>query len=520
MSVLCASMPADGHFKPLTGIAAHLSARGHDVRWYAGPEYGRKLDTLGMTWFPYRHATEVTGENLNDLFPERAGLKGPRMLSFDLEKFFVANVDHHFRDIVSLRSDFPFDVMLCDGAMYVEKLVAERLGLPVFAISLTTVMPDNQGPPPFFGLRPARTVVGRTHHRIVRRMLASTIKRGTLAYNEILMTHDLAPIPRDGFPHVPMASARRVFLNGSPGLEFPGYRPPENAEYVGPLLPARAALPRDTPPLPPAVLDPGTKVVAVSQGTVDHTDPTKLTIPTLQALQDGPHVVVATTGGAGTADLRQRFATPNIVIEDFIDYDVLFPHVDVFVTNGGFGSVLAAVRHGVPLVAAGKTEGKNDIAARIGHNQLGIDLRKERPKPANIRAAVSRALADRPSPPTSTPCARSSSPTTLRPGSRQRSKRRCFRLDTETFCPEAAPPAGPVTTSTSAACCHSIGPWWSRASRSTVSAWRLPPPWNNRVSSASRPLLTCRATAAPPASTPSPTCGCSSAGAMIASSRR
>lgn len=119
------------------------------------------LDALGMTWFPYSRATEVTGENLNDLFPERAGLKGPRRLSFDLEKFFVANVDHHFHDIEELRSEFPFEVLLCDGAMYVEKLVAERLGVPVFAVSLTTVMPDDQGPPPSSACdRPGRSWAG------------------------------------------------------------------------------------------------------------------------------------------------------------------------------------------------------------------------------------------------------------------------------------------------------------------------------------------------------------------------
>ena len=52
-----------------------------------------------MTHFPYRRATEITAGNLNDRFPERAGLKGPRLISFDLEKFFVTNVDNHFQDI-------------------------------------------------------------------------------------------------------------------------------------------------------------------------------------------------------------------------------------------------------------------------------------------------------------------------------------------------------------------------------------------------------------------------------------
>ena len=64
-------------------------------------------------------------------------------------------------------------------------------------------------------------------------------------------------------------------------------------------------------------------------------------------------------------------------------------------SNGGFGSVLAAFRHGVPVVAGGTREGKNDINARIAYNRLGIDLRSEHPKAARIAAAVRRLLADK-----------------------------------------------------------------------------------------------------------------------------
>jgi UDP:flavonoid glycosyltransferase YjiC (YdhE family) len=386
-------MPADGHFNPLTGLAAHLSALGHDVRWYAGPEYGHKLQALGMDHFLYRRATEITAANLNDLYPDRAALRGPKLISFDLEKFFVSNVDHHFRDIADIRAEFPFDAVVCDGAFYAETLLAEVLDIPVFAVTITPVLPTGDSPPPFFGLRPARTVVDRAVHGVVRRMLASTMKPGTRAYNGILAGHGIAPIPEDGFPHVPLAAVDRIFLNGSPGLEFPGHRPPANAEYVGPIVPARSL--RGSPAtLPTAVLDPDATVIAVSQGTVDRTDPTKLIVPTLEALAEGPYVVVATTAGTQTAQLRERFGSATVVVEDFLDYDLLFPHVDVFVTNGGFNSMLAAVRHGVPLVAAGKTEGKNDIAARIGHNRLGVDLRTERPGPDRIRGAVRRLLDD------------------------------------------------------------------------------------------------------------------------------
>ena len=393
MKILFASMPADGHFNPLTGIAVQLADRGHDVRWYAGPAYGTRLDRLGMRWFPYERATEVMASNLNDLFPERASLKGPKLISLDLEALFVSQVENHFQDLAHLRQEWPFDALVCDGALYAEQLVAESLQIPVFAVGLTMVMPDANGPPPFFGLRPARTPVGRLHHAVVRRMLASAMKAGTTHYNQILAEHGIAPIRPDGFPHEPMLRTRRVFLNGSPGLEFPGYQPLANAEYVGPLVPAR----RVTSPraaLPDIVVATSKRVVAVSQGTVDNTDPGKLLVPTIEALKDSPYVVVATTAGAGTEALRARYPLPNVVIEDYIDYDDLFAHVDVFVTSGGFGSNLVAFLHGVPVVGAGKREGKNDINARVGYNQLGIDLRSEHPKPAAILKAVQTVLDD------------------------------------------------------------------------------------------------------------------------------
>ncbi len=391
MQILFAALPAEGHFNPLTGVAAHLASRGHDVRWYVGPAYKRKVDALGLQSFPYRRAVEVTGENINTLFPERARMKGPKLISFDVDTFFVGNVEKHFGDITEIREEFPFDLFFCDGAMYAEKLVAERLGVPVFATGLTTVLPGPGSPPPFFGLRPARTIVGRTQHRVVQGMLTATMKRGITNYNAVLARHGVEPIPSDGFPHAPVVSATRLFLDGVPSLEFPGYRPPGNAQFVGPLVPARALLPPDAP-LPPVITDHETTVVAVSQGTIDNTDPDKLIAPTLEALGDGPYVVVATTGGANTDRLRDRFAGPNIVIEDYLPYSALFGHVDVFVSNGGWGSTVAALRHGVPVVGAGKREGKNDINARIGYNGLGVDLRTERPKPGKIRAAVERVL--------------------------------------------------------------------------------------------------------------------------------
>lgn len=64
MRVLFASMPFDGHFMPMTGLALHLRRHGHDVRFYTGPSYARRLAALDVPHLPFRRATEVNGDNL------------------------------------------------------------------------------------------------------------------------------------------------------------------------------------------------------------------------------------------------------------------------------------------------------------------------------------------------------------------------------------------------------------------------------------------------------------------------
>jgi len=186
--------------------------------------------------------------------------------------------------------------------------------------------------------------------------------------------------------------ATRIYMDSTPGIEFPGYQPPPQARYVGFLPPASTHTREIT--LPPAVTDPGRTVVVVSQGTVDNTDPGKLIVPTLKALREQGHTVVVTTGGAHTAALRSEHGCDTVLVEDHIPYDILFPHTDVFVSNGGYGSNLAALSHAVPVVTAGTREGKNDNNVRLAVNNLAVDLRTETPKPATILAAVRTALTD------------------------------------------------------------------------------------------------------------------------------
>ncbi len=64
------------------------------------------------------------------------------------------------------------------------------------------------------------------------------------------------------------------------------------------------------------------------------------------------------------------------------------------VTNGGYGAVQRALATGVPLVVAGKTEDKPEVAARVAWSGAGIDLRTGTPTPKAIRTAVREVLND------------------------------------------------------------------------------------------------------------------------------
>ncbi|WP_366053941.1 nucleotide disphospho-sugar-binding domain-containing protein [Microcoleus sp. PH2017_34_RAT_O_A] len=80
--------------------------------------------------------------------------------------------------------------------------------------------------------------------------------------------------------------------------------------------------------------------------------------------------------------MSQSDRTPlpeNLRLAQFIPFYHLMPYVDVMVTNGGFGGVQIALSHGVPLVVAGATEEKPEIAARVAWGSVGINLKTGRP---------------------------------------------------------------------------------------------------------------------------------------------
>jgi len=158
--------------------------------------------------------------------------------------------------------------------------------------------------------------------------------------------------------------------------------------FVGRLDPAGLAFPNgagdggSTRPL-----------VVVTQGTHD-VEPADLIEPSLKGLADLEVEVIAISGRRGRTELG--VAPPgNARVVDLIDFASVLPQASVFVTNGGWGGVLASLAAGVPLVVApGRAADKPEIAARVARSGAGLNLRQRRPQPGAVADAVREALAN------------------------------------------------------------------------------------------------------------------------------
>jgi UDP:flavonoid glycosyltransferase YjiC (YdhE family) len=393
MKILFATLAADGHFNPLTGVAMHLQAVGHDVRWYTGPSYAAKLKRLGIPHFPFQRATEINGDNIGVLFPERAKLRGPALIRFEATHIFVSNTENYFDDVREIDAAFPFDILFCDAGFYAMKLIKEKLGKRVCAFGLVPSMETSKDfPPNFVGLKPAKTALGKLVHQGMRAMMERMVmSEGKGIYNGMLAAQGLAPI-EGSITDIPYRSPDVLFQSSVASFEYPRRDPNPKVKFVGALLPYKAAITNTFSH--PEKLDKCKPVILISQGTVDNKDPGKLIVPALEALKDSGALLIVTTGYSQTAELRQSYPQDNIIIEDFVDFDYILDHTDLFICNGGFGSTLLSISHGVPVLAAGVREGKNDVNAHVDYFSLGIDLRTESPKPADIKRAAERILSE------------------------------------------------------------------------------------------------------------------------------
>jgi MGT family glycosyltransferase len=389
--ILFASIPADGHFNPMTGMAMELKSQGHDVRWYTSKMFAEKLNRLGIMHYPFKRALEANQFNADEIFPERKKFKsGVPRLKFDLKHFFIYRAPEYFEDIVEIKQNFPFEVFVCDAAFTAGKIVKDKLHVPGVAVGIVPVMSTSKDLPPYgLGLTPDHTLLGRIRQNAMRFMAKHFLfKESTKEYNNVLKKYGIPPEHMIIFD-IPAKRADIFLQSGTPGFEYERSDMPEKLKFVGLLHAFKNNTSTALGESWKKKIEHSKKVILITQGTFEG-DHSKLIIPALEALKEQEYTLIVATGFQGTEQLRKKYQQDNVIVEDFIDFDAIMPHADVYITNGGYGGTLLAIEHGLPIVAAGVNEGKNEICARVGYFKLGIDLKTEKPTGQQIKSAVEK----------------------------------------------------------------------------------------------------------------------------------
>jgi UDP:flavonoid glycosyltransferase YjiC (YdhE family) len=264
--------------------------------------------------------------------------------------------------------------------------------IPVIGIGIVPVTANSRDlPPAGMGMLPSYNFFGKLKQNLLRWAAKNVLfAKSNKVMKEVLGSYGIDCKADSVFDLMP-TKCDIILQTGTPGFEYKRSDLHLKYKFVGPLLPfsSKKAVTRWYSDK----LASYKKVVLVTQGTVEK-DGSKLLVPTLEALRNTEHLLVVTTGGSNTEELRKQYSAPNVIIEDYIPFSDIMPYADVYVTNGGMGGVQLSIENKLPMVTAGVHEGKNEICARVGYFNLGVNLKTERPTPDQIRKAVQQVIAN------------------------------------------------------------------------------------------------------------------------------
>jgi MGT family glycosyltransferase len=389
--ILVTSVPVIGHINPLVPIVRALRTRGHDVRWYTGAKHRSTVEATGAQFVSWGEAHDYDDAQIEREFPGRAHLRGIAQLKFDMKRVFIDNGPGQVRDLQQIANSFPPDVLFCEAGSLGSLFYSELCGIPIVVLGVIPLARSSIDTAPFgLGLAPDASAFGRIRNRALNWFVEHVLFRDVQRHwNE---TRKGIGLPPTGW-WLNAGDRATVYLQPTiPSLEHRRSDLPGNVRFIG-LIPADS--PRDwVAPDFWHELDGSRPVVHVTQGTIANARP-ELIAPALEGLANEDVLVVVATGGRAPDSLDLPNVPRNARIGAFLSYPELLPKTKVLVTNGGYGGVQMALAHGIPVVVAGASEDKPEVATRVACSGAGINLKTAAPTPEQVRTAV-RALLDEP----------------------------------------------------------------------------------------------------------------------------
>lgn len=378
-----------GHVVPSMPIARRLVERGHEVVWITGRKYEGRVNSTGARFHPLPREIDPGEMEYYKFYPKLKELKGLAQIRYYIKHVDLDACPREIETIEAILMDFPADVFMGDQEAFALAFLGEKmegqLGATISLLPLS--LPSRDTAPWGLGLLPGTNLITKARDRLLNFLIYHVLLRDVTRYtNNIRREFGLGPLNGHFFRAMWQIPSLVMHIS-TPAFEYPRKDLPEHFHFIGPILPE----PDDTfqPPDWWSDLNDGEPVILVNQGTIAK-NLDELIVPTIEGLKhQGMQVVAVPVTEGQLGELP-----PNVRAEPFIPFYHLLPYVDVMVTNGGYGGTQAALAHGIPLIVAGETEDKMEVAARVEWAGAGINLRKQRPSPDLVRDAVREVLAN------------------------------------------------------------------------------------------------------------------------------
>ncbi|ASO20120.1 UDP:flavonoid glycosyltransferase YjiC (YdhE family) [Actinoalloteichus hoggarensis] len=392
--VLIAAVPIHGHVTPMRAIARNLVERGYPVTFLTGQDFRESVERTGARFRSLPSEADLTGP-VNELFPERdTGALRREQIEFDMRLTIHGLSGQHaaMQEILAEADGEP--VVLVHETLFMGGWPV-RLGAPglrpagVVGIGVIPVPISSIDHAPWgMGLPPDSSSEGRARNRFLNDVAAAELQAGVqrelAAGLAALGATEEPPLMFDGLVAMPDR-----FLQLTIGsMDYPRSDAPPRLRHVG-ALPAEPPEDVELPEWWDELIT-ASRVVVVTQGTLANADLSRLIEPAVRALADLDALVVVTTG----SDVIPDRLPANARAARYLPFDLLLPHADVLISNGGYGGVHRALWHGVPMVLAGDTEDKVEVGALAAWAGAAINLATGDPDEADIRKAVDAVLTD------------------------------------------------------------------------------------------------------------------------------
>jgi len=360
MRFLVAAFGDPGHVFPAIALGRALAGRGHEV-------------TI-ETWEERREAVE--GAGLGFAAAEEYRMFPPP----DPDSPEGSHAAEAARALMPLLDEMRPHAVVSDILTLAPTLAAEASGIPL-ATLVPHVYPVVAPGLPFFavGLRPPRTPAGRAVWRFGQRALDVGLEQGRQDLNRQRAKLGLPPTERfhGGI------SADLALVATFPQLEYPR-RWPAGVEVTGPMT--------FEVPHPEIELPPGDDPLVLVAPSTAHDSGNHLVRTALAALAGEPVRIVATTNRVVP---QAPIEVPaNAVLVDWLSYSQVMPAASLVVSHGGHGTVCRALAAGTPVLISPFIGDMSETAMRVSWAGAGLSLPWRLCRPAPLRWAVRRILAE------------------------------------------------------------------------------------------------------------------------------